>query len=98
MNFEFEIYLKEGYITIVPYSESETELDPENFNIIIDSFWKFVQKEELNSFVEDFYDSKEPDGHGQISGELSKDEYFSKFSTETIKKDLRKFLIDKNLI
>jgi hypothetical protein len=97
MQFEFEIYPKDGYITIVPYSESEVELDPENFDITIDSFWNYIVKEELNKFTLDYYDPTVPDGHHQESGTLSQDDYFLN-SYDTIKQDLKHFLIHKNLI
>ena len=86
MGIEFEVLHKEGIIAIVSIDDSFSPV-----NLSIDKFWGWVERNELNTYCEDFYDPSEPDGHGQNSGTLSFGEYFD-LHHELIRKDLLEYL------
>jgi hypothetical protein len=95
MNFDYEISQKDDLITIIPYSESETEIDADNFDITITEFWGYVVSQELNHYCHDYHDPRQSDGHGQDVGIMTFDEYFE-LDYSTIKKDLKEYLIRIN--
>ena len=95
MNFDYEISQKDDLITIIPYSESETEIDADNFDITITEFWGYVVSQELNHYCHDYHDPSQFDGHGQDVGIMAYDEYFD-LDYGTIKKDLKQYLISVN--
>mgnify|MGYP006275436871 FL=1 len=86
MDIEFEVLHKEGIIAIVSIDDSFSPV-----NLSIDKFWGWVERNELNTYCEDYYDPSEPDGHGQLTGTLSFGEYFDLYH-ELIKKDLIDYL------
>lgn len=92
MNFDYEISMREDLITIIPFSESETEISTDNFDINIADFWKYIEEEELNHYCSDYPDPSEFYGHGQDVGIMDFDEYFD-LDYFVIKKDLLKYLI-----
>jgi hypothetical protein len=85
MKFDYDIYLSDDIITIHKHDENY-------FDIILDEFWIWIKKNEMNFFCNDFYDPSKADGHGQESGILSKDQYFDQHY-DTIKADLEKYLL-----
>ena len=84
-NFDYEIIQDEGVIEIINYYE-------ESFSISLNEFWNFVDKNGLNEYCDDYYDPSQSDGHGQQSGELTKEEYFEFVDENSLKNDLATFL------
>ena len=67
--FEYEI-LKETLLISL--------LNGDDFELDIEDFWTFVVNHELNHFCYDFPDPSQADGHGQITGTYTLEEYLSK--------------------
>lgn len=83
--FEYEVYLSDDIITIHRHDETY-------FDIILEDFWTYIDKNDMNHYCNDYYDPTQNDGHGQDSGKLTKDEYFDQHY-DTIKADLEKYLL-----
>jgi hypothetical protein len=84
MNFDYEIFLNDSLIAILPYSG-------EDFDIEIQEFWNYVKSRGLHEYCNDYFDASERDGHGQQEGKYSFEEYFN-LSHAEIKTDLEKYL------
>jgi len=76
------------------------DTNPKNIELFIDGkfmeidreeLFAFVQANDLDAWVDDFPSPYFPDGHGQITGRFSEDEYFS-LPFEKIKNDILQFL------
>lgn len=89
MNFNFEIFKREELITI--YFEDESSID-----IDILDFWNFIKREELNLHCTDYFNPNQVDGHSQILGKYSLDEYLG-ISYQNIHADLIKYFKFKNI-
>ena len=61
MNFNYEIFLREEFISI--YFEDESTID-----IDIQDFWDFIKSRELNHYTLDYFNPQEADGHSQELG------------------------------
>ena len=85
-DFDFEI---EGDVIRVIDHDTDEETDYE-----LNDFWRFVKKNGLNEWVNDFYDPRQHDGHGQSSGEYDLEEYLSQ-SYQSVKEDIHKYLNHK---
>ena len=72
MRISFEVLFKEGTIIVESVDESFDILSLE-----LEKFWDWVKRNDLNAYCEDYYDPSESDGHGQRSGYLNMEEYFS---------------------
>ena len=92
MYFDYEIDLVGAKIKIAPYTESEVETQPDDYTIPISKFWDFVTEHNLNTYCHDFFDPSQNDGHGQVSGTYTFEEYFNELHYEAIKEDLQKYL------
>lgn len=84
--FEYDFLEKEDLILIMSNDDSF-----EDFTIDREAFWRWVVKNELNAYFMDYFDPKERDGHGQVSGKMKRDEYFD-MPYQAIKKDLTQYL------
>ena len=84
--FEYDFLEKEDLILIMSNDDSF-----EDFTIDREAFWRWVVKNDLNAYFMDYFDPKESDGHGQVSGKMKRDEYFG-MSYQAIKKDLTQYL------
>lgn len=84
-NFDYELIHDEGIIEILNYNE-------ESFSISIDDFWNFVFKNGFNQYCDDYYDPREYDGHGQRSGEFTREEYFDFLDDNSLKHDISIYL------
>ena len=80
---------------IIVVSSLDDEFD--DFTIGADNFWKYVVHHELNTYCEDFYDASEPDGHGQRTGTIGREEYFNSHHA-IVAQDLEQYLLSKHLI
>lgn len=89
MRISFEVLFKEGTIIIDSVDESFDTL-----SIELDKFWDWVKRQGLNAYCEDYYDPNEIDGHGQRSGFLTIEEYFSQ-NNAFIEDDLITYLTTK---
>jgi hypothetical protein len=97
MQFDYYIEKKDGIITIIPYTDSEVEVEPDNFDIKLDDFYSFVQKNELNTSELNYNDPSKHDGHGQISIKENEESYFLN-GYSIIKSHIQKYLTEKNLL
>ena len=84
MQFSYEI--DKGVIYIFIH-------DGKDFDIDIQSFWRYIKQNDMNNWLVDYHDATQHDGHGQVSGTYSFDEYFD-LTYETIKADLEKYLYE----
>ena len=89
MNFNYEIFLREEFISI--YFEDESTID-----IDIQDFWDFIKSRELNHYTLDYFNPQEADGHSQELGKYSYDEYFS-IPYQNIHADLVKYFKFNNI-
>ena len=88
-NFDYEIIYEEYVIEIMNYNE-------ESFSVSLDDFWDFVYKHGFHEYCNDYYDPSEHDGHGQKSGELTREEYFEYVDDNSLKHDLAIYLKKKH--
>lgn len=84
--FEYDFLDKEDLVLIMSNDDSF-----EDFTIDKEIYWRWVVKNELNAYVMDFFDPKENDAHGQVSGKLKREDYFSQ-GYQIVKKDLTTYL------
>jgi len=82
MNFDYEI--NEELISIYYHNDTSEEIE-------LTKFWKWIQSNELNEWVDNYYHPAESDGHRQESGFCTLEEYLD-YPYATIKKDLETFL------
>lgn len=85
MHFDYEIYMEDDIITIHKHDETF-------FDILINSFWNFITENDMNQWCNDYHNPAEYDGHGQDTGEYTKDEYFD-LPYDHIKADLEKYFL-----
>lgn len=90
MRISFEVFLKENTIIVESVDESF-----DTISIEIDNFWDWVKKNELNAFCVDYHDPSENDGHGQRSGYITIEEYFTQ-NHSLIENDLITYLQKTN--
>jgi len=92
MTIDFTVLDKEETLLI----SSVHDIFPD-FSIPLYTFWNWVKKNELNLWVEDYYDARSPDGHGQQSGSFTLQEYFL-LRHDLVEKDILKYIkqIDKS--
>ena len=62
--------------------------------ILKQSLFTYVKEHQLNYWVDDFYDPKESDGHGQLTGYHNFEQYFE-LPFEHIENDIIKYLNQK---
>jgi hypothetical protein len=62
--------------------------------ILKKSLFTYVKEHQLNYWVDDFYDPKESDGHGQATGYYNFEQYFE-LPFEQIENDIIKYLNQK---
>lgn len=55
------------------------------------ALFNFVKNNNLNDWVDDYYDPNEPDGHAQATGSYTMKQYFE-LPFEQIEKDILKYL------
>lgn len=89
MRISFEVLPKEGTIIIESVDESF-----DTMTIDLDTYWSWVKRQNLNAYCEDYYDPSEFDGHGQVSGYLNQEEYFS-LNHSLIEDDIITYLTTK---
>lgn len=87
MHYEFEYDKRSG--TIELYTGDDTHV------ISSDNFYDWVLNEGLADYCIDFQSPAESDGHGQIEGTHTKDEYFS-LPHNIILDDLKKYYFSKH--
>jgi hypothetical protein len=90
--FEYEIFLRDDLISVYHLSIIGDEID-----LDLQDFWKFLNDKDMISYSSDFFDASQNDGHGQIEGDYSFEEYFH-LPYEVIKKDLAKYIKHKKLL
>lgn len=86
MKFEYDILLSDDIITIIKQDETY-------FDIIASDYWKWIKDNRMNHYCNDYYEPREYDGHGQVVGKYSMEEYFNLPYSE-IKQDLSKYLLE----
>lgn len=89
MRISFEVLFNEDTIIVESVDESFDTISLELYK-----FWDWIKRNELNAFCEDYYDPSESDGHGQRSGYLTLEEYFTQ-SHSLIEDDLITYLKQK---
>lgn len=90
--FEYEIFFREDLISVYNLPDIGDELD-----LDLQEFWKFLKSNDMISYCRDFYDASQNDGHGQIEGKYSFEDYFE-LPYEVIKKDLAQYIKHKKLL
>lgn len=92
----FEGNLRTGY-TITAFCENTSKFSQEPYaeiDIDVEEFKAYAQKEEAFNWCMDYNDPSKVDGHGQITGTMTWDEYCD-LPEEAICNDLAKFLQHK---
>lgn len=89
--FEYEIFFREDLISVYNLPDIGDELD-----LDLQDFWKFLKSNDMISYCRDFFDSSQNDGHGQVQGKYSFEDYFD-LPYEVIKKDLAKYIKHKKI-
>lgn len=86
--------------TITAFLENTSKYSDDNIEQTIDveEFKAWAQQEEEFNWCMDYHDPSHPDGHGQVTGTMTWEEYCTNVTPHIICRDLENFLHHKNSI
>ena len=90
MNFDFDISIADDLLTVHYHDETFVDLE-------LSKYFRWIERNEHNRWINDFYNPAEFNGHGQETGYYDKEEYFGQ-SYDFLKVHLYEYLSEKKLL